>query len=72
MKATMSENGVITISPESDLEAYALGRWSLEAVVMREDIERMEQCHVRGSRLVVQTYMLKPLPGNEASCIVGD
>lgn len=28
MKAEMSEDGVITIRPESSVEAYALRRWS--------------------------------------------
>ena len=60
MKATMSEKGVITLSPESDLEAYALHHWAKDAIVMREDIERMEQCHVRGSRLIVKTSMDAP------------
>ena len=33
MKATMNENGVIHLEPESPVEAYALRRWWADALV---------------------------------------
>ncbi|SEI42184.1 hypothetical protein [Paraburkholderia diazotrophica] len=34
MKTTIQANGALLIVPESDLEAYALGKWSKENLVL--------------------------------------
>lgn len=49
----MDANGVITLSPESSVEAFALRHWTDIALVQQEDPKRREQCHWRGSRLIV-------------------
>ncbi|MDN7544803.1 hypothetical protein [Burkholderia cenocepacia] len=32
MKATILSDGTLSVSPESELEAYALGRWSQQNI----------------------------------------
>lgn len=46
MKAEMSEDGVITIRPESSVEAYALRRWMEVAYISVEDPLRDIRNHV--------------------------
>jgi len=58
MKAEMSEDGVITIRPESSIEAYALDQWSMSAMVRQDDLQRMEAYHWRGSFIIVDTNYL--------------
>lgn len=53
MIANMDENGVITLQAETSVEAYALRQWAGQALVMQEDVKRLEQCHWRGSKLIV-------------------
>lgn len=53
MKAEMSETGIITLSPETTAEAYALSCWASAAWVTAEDVKRHEVGHWRGSRLCV-------------------
>lgn len=53
MKAAMDENGVITLSAESSVEAYALDRWSREAYIRLESATLAESYFYRGSRLLV-------------------
>ena len=53
MKAEMSEGGVITIRPESPVEAYALRQWSDKAFVAGEDVMRAEGGKWKSSALIV-------------------
>lgn len=45
MKATMDANGVITISAESSLEAFALRKWADMAAIQTNDAARMLNHH---------------------------
>ena len=58
MKADLDENGVMRITPETPMEAFALKHWANAAWVMMDDIVRMEQGHWRGSMLL--TEPMKP------------
>lgn len=60
MKASINKHGVITLSAESEIEAYALNHWVKEAMFMQEDLARTEQCYVRGSRLIVSVDVEAP------------
>lgn len=53
MKAEMSEDGVITIRPESALEAYALRQWSDKAFIAAEDVMRAESGKWKSSAIKV-------------------
>ena len=53
MKAIMSENGVITLRPETTIEAFALKQWAERTAVIVEDTARGESCYIRGSMLIV-------------------
>jgi hypothetical protein len=53
MKATMSRNGVITLSPETDCEAFALTHWAAEAAVPQDDVMRCETFKWRSTSLVI-------------------
>jgi hypothetical protein len=53
MKASLSINGVITLEPETEVEAYAMKYWSQESWVMQEDPARRENGHWRGSKMLV-------------------
>lgn len=46
MKIEMSEDGVITIKPESSVEAYALRRWMEVAYISVEDPLRNIRNHI--------------------------
>lgn len=54
MRAEMNAQGVITLSPETSVEAYALSKWVAHAAVMVSDIQRAEGMYWRGSMLFVQ------------------
>lgn len=53
MKAEMDERGVITLRPESSIEACALNQWVDGALIETNDLVRMERCYWRGSRLII-------------------
>lgn len=53
MKATMNEDGMITISAESSLEAYALRKWTESAQINIVDVARAETGYWRDSKLMV-------------------
>lgn len=55
MKATMSQDGVITLEPETGVEAYALRKWSgtNSIVLMPKDLMWNEDTYWRGSGLIV-------------------
>jgi len=55
MKATMDVHGVITLKPESSIEAFALRNWIDDAWISQEDLMRMESGHWRSSNLMVCT-----------------
>lgn len=59
MKAEIDSHGVVTLTAESSVEAYALRQWVVESLVMQDDVKRAEKCHWRGSRLLVSTNMAK-------------
>lgn len=59
MKAEMNSHGVITLTPENSLEAYALRQWHASANVKHRDDQRQENEHWRGSRLKV-TFDMEP------------
>lgn len=58
MKAEMSEDGVITIRPESSVEAYALREWVGGSLVEIADLPRNEAAHWRASRIKVDSSWL--------------
>lgn len=60
MKAEMSKHGIITLSPETSLEAYALELWAQRASIKANDLERCENRYWLGSRIVVSTDITKP------------
>jgi len=58
MKAEMSEDGVITIRPESSVEAYALRKWSDSAFIKVDDQMRMLDCHLDPRKILVEASWL--------------
>lgn len=58
MKAEMDSSGLITLTPESSLEEFALKAWIDKAFVRQEDEKRMECGHWRGSMLKVEAMRL--------------
>jgi hypothetical protein len=56
MKADMNAKGVITITPETGAEAFALQHWVNRNQVNYAiaDMSTMEKFHYRGSGLVLQ------------------
>lgn len=60
MKVTMSENGLLTVSAETSTEAWALRKWSEQAIVMRGDDQLNEKCFARGSFFYIDTGAHKP------------
>ena len=54
MKAEMNKCGVVTLVPETGVEAYALKAWCDKAIVPMNDVERKEQYYTRGSMLLVR------------------
>lgn len=54
MRAEMSENGVITIRPESSVEAYALRKWNDSAFIKVDDQMRMLDCHLDPRKILVE------------------
>lgn len=53
MKAEMDRNGVITLVPETSVEAYALKQWYKTARVEQQDLRTIETHHYRGSHLKI-------------------
>ena len=53
MKAELNENGVLTVTPETPTEAYAINHWVNEAWVPQGDLMRNESGHIRGSKIIV-------------------
>lgn len=60
MKAEMSKHGIITLSPETSLEAYALKLWAEQASIRADDLQRCENRYWLGSRIVVSNEFTKP------------
>lgn len=58
MKAEMSEDGVITIRPESSVEAYALRKWNDSAFIKVDDQMRALNCHLDPRKILVDTNWL--------------
>lgn len=56
MKVTISQFGVMSIEPESGVEAFALRVWCEKALVQVDDTPRRECAYWRGSMLVVGGY----------------
>ncbi len=54
MKVEMDRRGVITIVPETSVEAYALRQWSRTARVEQQDLQTIETHHYRGSQLKIE------------------
>lgn len=59
MKAIMDAAGVITLSPESSIEAFALRRWVDAAIIPVNDVMRCESHHWRSTYLIVNAEPLK-------------
>lgn len=57
MKVEMGETGMLTLSAETSVEAFALKKWCEAALVAQEDVMRGEACHWRGSMLMVRATM---------------
>lgn len=55
MKSTMDSQGVITLSAENSLEAFALQRWVEMAIIRVDDKMRCENHHWRSTYLVINT-----------------
>lgn len=64
MKAEMSEDGVITIRPESSVEAYALRKWMETAFISVDDPMRDLRNHIDPRRICVNADWL---PGEPTS-----
>lgn len=52
MKVEIDENGVMTITSETPIEAFALRNWSEKAEVRFEDLKRMEEVFIRGGKFI--------------------
>ena len=59
MKATMDESGVITLSPDTQIEAFALKVWADQAAFQAPG-GLGQPMHWRGTHLAVETSMPSP------------
>lgn len=66
MKATMDANGVITISAESSLEAFALRHWMDKATIPTDDQLRCIKSHWHTGWLKVDALTPEPPPNTKA------
>lgn len=57
MRAEMNENGVITLSPETSAEAFALSQWASIAVMPVSLSMQNEDAIIRGSMLMIKTSL---------------
>lgn len=55
MRAEMREDGVITISPESSVEAYALKKWNESAFIGVDDHARAINHHLDPRKILIST-----------------
>ena len=62
MIATMNMHGVIELSPETEIEAFALKRWSEISAVPQDDPMRMETFKWRSSSLVIHLAVKDKMP----------
>lgn len=53
MRAEMTGDGIITLFPESTLEAFALQHWKDKSTIQVNDLPRMEQTYWLGSKLKI-------------------
>jgi hypothetical protein len=53
MKAEMTGDGIITLYPETTLEAFALKHWREKSTINVEDFARCESTYWRGSKLLI-------------------
>lgn len=53
MRAEMTGDGVITLFPETTLEAFALKHWKEGASIKVEDFQRCESTYWLGSKLKI-------------------
>jgi hypothetical protein len=53
MRAEMTGDGIITLFPENQLEAYALKHWKEMSTISINDLQRMEKHYWLGSRLKI-------------------
>jgi len=58
MKAEMSEGGVITIRPESSVEAYALRKLNDSAFIKVDDQMRMLDCYLDPRKILIDANWL--------------
>lgn len=73
MKAEMSEDGVITIRPESSVEAYALRKWNDSAFIKVDDRMRALNYHLDPRKILVDAKWLSRADiesGNIRHCLV--
>lgn len=49
----MTEEGVITLFPETTLEAFALKHWKDKSLIKVEDFQRCESSYWLGSKLKI-------------------
>jgi len=54
MKAELNESGVLTVTPETPTEAYAMKQWINYNYIAMRDEQRMENGCWRGSSLIVK------------------
>lgn len=59
MRAEMTDEGVITLFPESAFEAFALKHWKEQSTVKVEDLQRCESTYWLGSKLRIGHTILK-------------
>ena len=59
MRAEMTAEGVITLFPETTLEAFALMQWKEKSSVKVEDFQRCETTYWLGSKLLIGHTMHK-------------
>ena len=57
MKVTIDSTGLMRVSPESELEEYAIRCWAAEASVFSEEGVDGDHALIRGSCMIVELRM---------------
>ena len=53
MKVEIDENGLMTVTPETPVEVFAIKQWTSKNWINQKDNKRCEQGHFRGSSIIV-------------------
>ena len=52
MKVNIDENGIMTVTSETPMEAFALKSWGDKAEIRFQDLKRMGEVFIRGGKFV--------------------